>query len=194
MIKFRTEGKVIQNGRILCYKIYIGFYIFYVMPSVYKCAFEKGWLEASNERNLEALNYENFLNTRGKIVNYRITYAIKHATIEALQEALEKSNQEKGYYVIRYEEFGKLIWKIQVDTIHFIANVTKSTEGSGNWPVMKIGKEIPYSYVLDVMCIHLDRLYMNSRHLIDKLNEVDGYDDTMQSCGRIVCEKEVEIL
>lgn len=110
------------------------------------------------------------LRARGKVTESRIDYALKNSTIDYLKEALKVINEMPE--IVRFDYLNKdellftVVFNIKTGAV---INYECFTEKFELWQC-----EGPKGLlqVLDFLCSHTDREYMNSRNLITKIKQL----------------------
>ena len=176
-IKYKTHYKLKNNNTTVAYKIYAGFYVFFISPSLYEESLNEGLIEKQDPKYIEVRDWNNMTGVRGVITEYRIEKALSLSNLIYLKESLEITNKESGLYVISYFYNSELYWKTTIDTSSFSIESFEQTEFDKEFKWKN--KSLTYIFMIDFLCGHLDRTYMNSRHIVDKLQEVNGFETTI---------------
>jgi hypothetical protein len=172
-IKYKVVYKLIKDNNVVAYKIFTGVFIFFVSAEVLHKGMEQGLIEICDLRNIEEYSWWSMECNRGKVTNYRIQYAIEHSTLDYLRSSLEILNNMPK--VIKFDY-------LFMDTVLFTIAININNDRIIDYHEIVDSKGCYWSFknsktsldVLDFLCDHLDRSYMNSRNLVDKIKEVKG--------------------
>ena len=173
----------------LGYKIIAGLYIFYITEEVYNQGVVNGIIEPISE-NIKEYPFNVMLCGRGQTVYHRMGYALEHSTIDYLKSELVRIEREPSELTLKIyknqwwseekdmldEPIKKFLHEIIVDVKEqkIISNTAFGVKDIIDGTLFS--NVDTYERYLNALAHYLDREYMNTRHIIDKFEDVGFYD------------------
>lgn len=174
-IRYRFDGRLMDDDTILAYRLYAGMHVLYVSPEGFAAACSEGIVETGSSGESEGLQYADILRDRGNTAHYRMKYALENNTLDFLREELDSINDLPDVITFEY-----LLDKLLLATIVFkvkcfkinveIREEMKRPRFDSEYASLKHASR-SYSAMLDYICGYVDRRYMNSRNLLRKVHD-----------------------
>lgn len=175
---YKHKRPPITRDNTLCYKLMIGFNIFYVSEKVYKKCLKEGLIDLS-EKEISTNTFENIEIDVGLNIFFNISHAIAHSTFKVLKSTLQKVNDEPKIIKIicgkcqEYDDYNELLNPsillpqdtiyVDIESREIIYNDT-DTEDVRN-PLRLIRD---YEFLLDFLADEVDLTGCNSGDLTEK--------------------------
>lgn len=170
-IQYKLSGRIIKGGKITAYKIYAGFYIFFISSHVFKEALDRGLICSEiDSSSLKDITYQEMLLERGETAASRLEQALKNSTVGYLQEALETTREMHRIYVLDFKYLCFILATVRFDinndevAIEIFEGLRGPVFDMHYTHLRKASKS--HIGMLDFICQFQDIAYMNTNNLV----------------------------
>ena len=182
--KYR-KPKISKNG-VIGYKLIAGLYIFYVTQEVLNECYKEGVVE-ENDNEPSDLWFREIRLAYGIDGFYRISYALVHSNVEDIRTALNRiQNEPPIIEITRYTCDWRITENKTMETLLIPKEaITINTHKMSIISIETFEKDLfsifhncgTYSEFLTALVTDVNREFCNSRHLMDRFSQYDGYSN-----------------